>query len=67
MRPFFEGTSARLPGYYVATMRKALGPLWEALPPGAVAHDPNAYRKNPASYNVVSKPVRAAPPRALVA
>jgi len=37
------------------------------LPPGAIAHDQNAFRKNPAGYNVVSKTVRATAPRALVA
>jgi hypothetical protein len=67
MRPFFEGTSDKLPRFYVARMRRALGQLWDALPPGAIAHDQNAFRKNPAGYNVVSKTVRATAPRALVA
>ena len=67
MRPFFEGTSNRVPKFYVARMRRALGPLWEALPRGAINHDPNAFRKNPAGFNVVNKPARAAAPRALVA
>ena len=67
MRPFFEGTTDKLPRFYVARMRRAMGPLWDALPPGAVAHDQNAFRKNPADYNVVSKTVRSTAPRALVA
>lgn len=67
MRPFFEGTSGKLPKFYIHSMRRALGPLWDALPPGAIAHDHNAYRKNPAGYNVVSKIVRDTARRALVA
>jgi hypothetical protein len=67
MRPFFEGTSDKLPEFYLARMRGALGPLWDALLPGAIAHDQNAYRKDPASYNVVTKAVRATASRALVA
>jgi hypothetical protein len=67
MLPFFEGRSGKLPRYYVATMRRTLGPLWEALPRGAIAHDPNAFRKNPAGYNVVGTTARANRRRALVA
>lgn len=67
MREFFEGTSEKLPKFYIARMRRALGPLWDALPPGAVTHDQNAFRKDPAGYSVVSKSVRANPQRALVA
>jgi hypothetical protein len=67
MRAFFEGTSDRLPRFYKIRMRRALGPLWEALPPGAIAHDHNAFLKDPAGYNVVNKTVRATPRRALVA
>ncbi len=67
MRPFFEGATNRLPKYYVTRMRRAMGPLWDALPRGAIAHDPNAFRKNPGAFNVVNKPVRANLPRALVA
>jgi hypothetical protein len=67
MRAFFEGTSDKLPDFYLARMRRALGVLWEALPPGAITHDQNAFRKDPAGYNVVNKAVRTASPRALVA
>lgn len=66
MRPFFDGTSDKLPAFYADQMRRSLGPLWEALPPGAVAHDQNAYLKDPAGYAVVGKTVRATAPRVLV-
>jgi len=48
-------------------MRNAMGPLWDALPPGAIAHDQNAFGKDPAGYNVVSKPVRSTVRRPVVA
>ena len=67
MRPFFEGKSDKVPEFYLARMRRAMGPLWHALPKGAIAHDQNAFRKNPAEYNVVTKTVRTTAPRALVA
>jgi hypothetical protein len=67
MRPFFEGTSDKLPEFYVGRMRRSMGRLWDALPPGAIAHDHHAFRKNPAGYNVVSKTARATAARALVA
>ena len=67
MLPFFEGTSRKVPRFYLARLRRSLGPLWEALPPGAIHHDQNAYRKDPGGYKVVNKPVRATPRRALVA
>jgi hypothetical protein len=59
MRPFFEGATSKLPEFYLARMRNAMGPLWDALPPGAIAHDQNAFGRDPAGYNVVSKPVRS--------
>lgn len=67
MRLFFEGRSAVLPKFYVRSIRQAMGPLWEAVPPGATAHDHLAYRKNPAAFSVVNKSVRVRPQRALVA
>ena len=57
MRPFFEGTSDKLPEFYIARMRHALGSLWDALPPGAIAHDQNAYRNNPAGYQPATSAV----------
>ncbi len=67
MRGFFERTSKKLPGFYVNQMRKALGPLWDALPRNAISHDPNAYLNDPTAYAVVNRTARAAQPRALVA
>jgi hypothetical protein len=65
MRRYFEGKSRKLPRFYVAAMRKAMGPLWQALPPGALDHDPNAYRKEPTAYQVVTRRVRTSERRAM--
>ena len=43
VRRYFEGESDVLPEYYVDHIRRSLGPLWDALPQGALAHDQNAY------------------------
>ena len=43
VRRFFEGESDVLPRFYEEQIRRALGPLWDMLPPGAMAHDQNAY------------------------
>jgi hypothetical protein len=43
LRRFFEGETTTLPGFYLEQMRRDLGPLWAALPEGALSHDPNAY------------------------
>lgn len=43
VRRFVEGESAVLPKFYENRIRKSLGPLWEALPDGALMHDQNAY------------------------
>ena len=53
MLPFFEGTTNKVPKFYTNQIRRALGPLWDALPKGALNHDPNAYLKDPAGYQVV--------------
>jgi hypothetical protein len=45
VRRFFEGESDILPAFYTDRMRKDLGPWWDALPEGALRHDPNAYLK----------------------
>ena len=34
-----------MPSFYAETMRQDLGPLWDAMPTGALEHDPNAYLK----------------------
>jgi hypothetical protein len=43
-RAFFDGESTEVPSFYVERVRADLGPLWDWLPPGAIRHDPNAYR-----------------------
>jgi hypothetical protein len=50
VRRFFDGESDRLPEFYAERVRGSLGPLWEALPAGALMHDPNAYLKDPAGH-----------------
>jgi hypothetical protein len=41
---YFEQETTELPEFYAEQIRRDLGPLWEWLPPGALTHDPNAYR-----------------------
>ncbi len=43
VRRYFEGESRKLPEFYRAQVESTLGPLWQALPPGALEHDENAY------------------------
>ncbi|HEY4162802.1 MAG TPA: hypothetical protein VGM59_07020 [Dongiaceae bacterium] len=45
LRPFLDGESDVLPGFYRKKIRSNLGVLWEALPEGALVHDQNAYLK----------------------
>ena len=44
-RAYFEGESDTLPDFYVQRVQHDLGPLWDALPEGALLHDPHAYLK----------------------
>jgi hypothetical protein len=46
VRRYFDQESNVLPGFYADQIRQDLGPLWSWLPPGALDHDPNAYRKS---------------------
>jgi hypothetical protein len=46
IRRFIEGESSDLPEFYENRVRRSLGPLWEALPEGALMHDQNAYLKS---------------------
>jgi len=46
IRRFIEGESTRLPQFYEDRVRVSLGPLWDALPDGALMHDQNAYLKS---------------------
>ena len=43
LRRFFEGETTVVPDFYVEQMRSDLGQFWDALPAGALDHDPNAY------------------------
>lgn len=45
-RAYSEGKSTVLPAFYEGRIREALGPFWEALPPGALHHDAYAYLKS---------------------
>jgi hypothetical protein len=46
IRRFIEGESSELPKFYENRVRESLGPLWAALPEGALMHDQNAYLKS---------------------
>ena len=46
LRRYFDQETTELPSFYVDQVRNDLGPLWDWLPPGALDHDPNAYRKS---------------------
>ena len=43
MRAYFEGETQALPPFFEVRIRNDLGPLWQALPQGALNHDPCAY------------------------
>ncbi len=43
VRGYFEGATTALPAFFEARIKNDLGPLWDALPPGSLEHDPNAY------------------------
>jgi hypothetical protein len=45
VRRFFDGETDVLPDFYRKRIRMQLGRLWDALPDGALMHDPNAYLK----------------------
>ncbi len=45
VRGFFDGETRELPEFYRHRIEKQLGPLWDALPEGALMHDQNAYLK----------------------
>ena len=47
VRRFFAGESRELPDFCLERMRRGLGPLWEALPRGALMHNENAYLADP--------------------
>ena len=43
VRAYFEGETRAMPAFFEARVRKDLGPLWDALPAGALEHEPYAY------------------------
>ena len=43
VRRFFEGETEEIPSFYADRVKRDLGPLWEALPDGALLHDVKAY------------------------
>lgn len=43
VRAYFEGETATMPDFFRARVRKDLGAYWDALPEGALEHDPYAY------------------------
>jgi hypothetical protein len=43
LRAFFERETDEIPTFYRERIRQDLGPLYQYLPDGAMAHDPNAY------------------------
>ncbi len=47
--PYFEQEATELPRFYVDLVRQDLGLLWEWLPEGALAHEPNAYSREAGS------------------
>ena len=48
VRDYLEQETEVLPGFYVDTLTRSLGPFAEFLPEGAIGHDQNAYFKKTA-------------------
>ena len=42
-RDFMEQETTEIPRYFIEKVRKELGPMWDWLPAGALAHDADAY------------------------
>jgi hypothetical protein len=57
VRSFFDGESTVLPEFYRNRIRRQMGALWDALPEGALMHDPNAYLKR---HEAEARPAAAA-------
>jgi hypothetical protein len=45
-RDYFEQETDILPRFYVDQIQRNLGPMWSALPEGAIYHDQYAYRRS---------------------
>jgi hypothetical protein len=54
-RRFFDGETTALPDFYRKRIRHQMGPFWNALPEGALMHDPNAYLKKHESARVAAE------------
>jgi hypothetical protein len=54
LQAFMAGESEVLPNFYSKKIRSNLGPLWDALPEGAVMHDQNAYLKRHEAAAIVA-------------
>jgi hypothetical protein len=59
-RAFFEQESVVLPRFYADEIQRDLGPMWDALPRGAIRHDPYAFRNSRATPVEVSGRASAA-------
>jgi len=55
VRHFFDGESTALPDFYRNRVRHQMGPLWDALPEGALMHDQNAYLKKHEAARVAAE------------
>ncbi|HEV2180405.1 MAG TPA: hypothetical protein VGR59_08795, partial [Gemmatimonadaceae bacterium] len=69
VRSFFDGDTTTVPRPYMDRIQADLGPLWSALPPGGLEHDPNEYLHHvsePGTGGIVV-PARTKPARAAVA
>ncbi|MBI1179163.1 MAG: radical SAM protein [Alphaproteobacteria bacterium] len=61
VRRYFAGESRELPEFYRAQIQRDLGAWWEALPPGGLDHDQNAYANDPGRRSHRSAVGAAAP------
>ena len=53
VRDYFDGKSNQLPAFYYERIKRQLGPLFDALPEGALQHDQNAYLASAASDKIL--------------
>jgi hypothetical protein len=55
VRRFFDGETTELPEFYRRRLQRQMGPLWDALPEGALMHDQNAYLKRHEAEKVAAE------------
>jgi hypothetical protein len=65
-RGFYEQATDVIPPFFEHRVRKALGHMWDWLPPGAMRHDPNAYLKSRENGNRVPALATNAQPETLM-